>query len=80
MQNDLRKHATAATKIQTHTGSSVVEESYTVSTSSWYKPWTWGDTRRVYYTTTTSYKYLAVSDAIENVEKLADFIATLTNV
>ena len=74
MQSDLRKHATAATKIQTRTGSSVVEESYTVSTSSWYKPWTWGDTRRVYYTTTTSYKYLAVSDAIENVVNYANKI------
>jgi hypothetical protein len=46
-------------------GTDVVERSYEVSTSKFYKPWTWGDTRRVYYSTTVSYAYIATSDVIE---------------
>jgi len=38
-----------------------------VSTSKWYKPWTWGDTETCYRNYTTNYQYLSSSDAVEQV-------------
>ena len=39
--------------------------SYQVSISNWYNPFSWGDTKTVYQTTSSSYEYIAASDAIE---------------
>ncbi|MDH1996195.1 hypothetical protein N5J40_15660 [Aeromonas caviae] len=54
-------------RLQTRTATHEEERYRTVSDSTWYKPWTWGDTRREYYTRTVSYDYLSASDAIEQV-------------
>lgn len=54
-------------RLQTRTATHEEERYRTVSDSTWYKPWTWGDTRREYYTRTVSYDYLGASDAIEQV-------------
>lgn len=45
-------------------------ESYEVSTSRWYKPWTWGDTETRYRQVVTV--YASAQDAIEQVESFAD--------
>lgn len=44
-------------------------ESYEVSTSRWYKPWTWGDTETRYRDVVTV--YASTQDAIEQVESFA---------
>jgi hypothetical protein len=51
-------------------GTETETESYQVSASTWYKPWTWGDTETRYRTITHHYKYVAASDAIE---RLSDY-------
>lgn len=44
---DLQKGIRQYSRITTHTGTETEERSYEVSTSKWYKPWTWGDTKHV---------------------------------
>jgi len=41
-------------------------KSYSVSTSKWYKPWSWGSSETRYYTVT--YKYANVHEAIDQIE------------
>ncbi len=65
VERDLSKEAQKSTGVKTHTGTDTEEYSYKVSTSSWYKPWTWGDTETRYRTKTVSYEYADTSDAIE---------------
>lgn len=65
VQASLGKDAVKSAEVKKREGTDVVERSYEVSTSKFYKPWTWGDTRRVYYSTTVSYAYIATSDVIE---------------
>ena len=57
-------------QLKTRTGTETSTSSYEVSTSRWYKPWSWGDKETVYTTTSSSYEYIAASDAIE---KLVNF-------
>jgi len=64
--NDLEQGAGRASNLQDRTGYETRTRSVQVSDSTWYKPWTWGSSHTEYYTETTSYRYLAVSDAIEN--------------
>lgn len=63
---DLQQGASRARALDERTGQETETRHTEVSCSTWYKPWTWGDTRTVYYTVTTTYRYLAVSDALEN--------------
>ena len=62
---DLQQGASRARKLDDRTGQETEVRSMEVSSSTWYKPWTWGNTRTVHYTVTTTYRYLAVSDALE---------------
>ena len=67
MVAELQDHLAQASRLKTRTGTETQTHSREVSTSSWYKPWTWGDTRTVYSTTSRSYEYLAAADAVEQV-------------
>lgn len=64
---ELQQGLTTFSKIESRKGTETIETSREVSTSSWYKPWTWGDTKRVYSTSSRSYDYFATSDAVEQV-------------
>lgn len=46
-------------------------DSYSVSASTWYKPWTWGSSRSESRSTIVRYEYLAASDAVEQVTQYA---------
>lgn len=53
-------------QLQERTGYKREKESFRVSDSKWYNPFTWGDHHYESYSKSTSYSYLAVSDALEN--------------
>lgn len=63
---EIAASAQRAGQVQERTGYKRVKESFRVSDSKWYNPFTWGDHHYESYSTTTSYSYLAVSDALEN--------------
>jgi hypothetical protein len=65
VQVSLGKDAARSAEVKKREGTDVVERYYEVSTSKWYKPWTWGNTERRYTTSTVSYAYIATSDVIE---------------
>ncbi len=64
---ELRKAAEENRKLEERTGTETKRESYTVSDSTWYKPWTWGSKHTEYYTYDESYSYIVTSDAIDNI-------------
>lgn len=64
--SDLKQGADRARNLEDRTGFETHRRSVQVSDSTWYKPWTWGNTRSEHYTETTTYRYLAVADAVEN--------------
>ena len=67
------------TRLDTRTGTETETEYYTVSTSNWYNPFSWGDTETRSYTTSRSYSYLATSDAVAKIVSYEeDCIAQLT--
>ncbi len=61
--------------IDEKTGTKTHLKKYQVSTSTWYKLWTWGSSRTEYYTYEESYTYLAVADAVDN---LRNFVLDAT--
>lgn len=63
---EMNTSAQRAGNLQERTGYKKERNSYKVSDSTWYKPWTWGSSHTESYSTTSSYSYLAVSDALEN--------------
>lgn len=72
MLNTLSSERQEYSRQHTRTGSRTVRQSYEESDSTWYKPWTWGDTRTVYYTSTENYEYMLATDAIEQVCEYGD--------
>ena len=68
---ELKKGIQQSAELKTRTGTETHEESYTVSTSSWYKPWTWGNSETRYRTVSVDYEYLSVADAIDQVTNFA---------
>ncbi|HIF9289491.1 TPA: dynamin family protein [Photobacterium damselae] len=67
--SQLKQDQISFSQLTTRTGSRTEESSREVSCSTWYKPWTWGDTRTVYSTYIVSYDYLNPHDAIEQVNR-----------
>lgn len=63
---EVNASAQRASNMQDRTGYKETKESYRVSDSKWYNPFSWGKHHYESYTTTSSYRYLAVSDALEN--------------
>ncbi len=67
---EIEADAQTSSQLRTRRGTKTTTESYQVSTSRWYKPWTWGDKETVYTTSSENYEYIATADAIE---KLVQF-------
>ncbi|MEC6908068.1 dynamin family protein [Photobacterium piscicola] len=67
--SQLKQDQISFSQLSTRTGSRTEERSREVSTSKWYNPFSWGDTRTVYSTYTVSYDYLNPHDAIEQVNR-----------
>ncbi|MCX7258604.1 MAG: dynamin family protein [Polaromonas sp.] len=65
LKSQLEPEVDKSAKLKARTGTETQKSSYEVSTSSWYKPWSWGDKETIHYTTSSSYEYIAASDAIE---------------
>lgn len=65
LAKELHDNISKFSNIKTVSGTTTRKVSREVSTSSWYKPWTWGDTETVYRTITEDYKYIAASDALD---------------
>jgi hypothetical protein len=63
---DLQQGASRARNLENHTGHETRERSVQVSDSKWYNPFSWGSSHTEYYTESTTYRYLAVADALEN--------------
>lgn len=76
MRNAAREGAIRARTLEERTGYETHWHSVKVSDSVWYKPWTWGDYHYESYSTTTTYRYLAVSDAIEQLRSYFDTMRT----
>lgn len=57
--------------IKERTGERVCRQSYTVSDSKWYNPFSWGKSHTEYHTYTEHYSYCIASDAIDNLRKFA---------
>lgn len=68
----LREDMKEYSHISEKTGTITRVESYSVSTSKWYNPFTWGSSRTEYYTYDEHYTYIDVSDAIENIRNFAN--------
>lgn len=64
--SDLQQGAGRARNLEDRTGHETRTRSVQVSDSKWYKPWSWGSSHTEHYTETTTYRYLAVADALEN--------------
>lgn len=64
--SDVNKGASRARSLEDRTGYETRKRSVQVSDSKWYKPWTWGSSHTEHYTETTTYRYLAAADALEN--------------
>lgn len=68
---DLKKGIQQSAELKTRTGTETHEESYTVSTSKWYNPFSWGSSETRYRTVSVDYEYLSVADAIDQVTNFA---------
>lgn len=64
---DLRSAAKEDFTIETRTGTETKTGSRRISTSKWYKPWTWGSYYTDYYTYESSYTYVMASDATDSI-------------
>ncbi|WP_306603353.1 dynamin family protein [Azonexus sp.] len=62
---ELRREVDAAASVRTQSGTKKETEKYTISTSKWYNPFTWGDTETIEETTYVTYEYIATADAVE---------------
>jgi len=68
----LEQQATEYQGVRTQTGTKSISRSQTISTSTWYKPWTWGDSETIWYTDYENYQYASSADAAEQVRKYAE--------
>lgn len=65
LQVELREAATRVARLETHTGHETHHHSRYVSDSSWWNPFSWGSGHTESYSTTTTYRFVAVSDAVD---------------
>lgn len=68
---EISSQAQRSSQLQERTGSTRTSHSVTVSDSVWYKPWTWFSSHQEHYSTSSSYRYLASADAVENLRYYA---------
>ena len=69
---DLRRDSHEYSQLQDKTGTETHFIKTRVSDSTWYKPWTWGSSHTEISTYQTTYTYVDVSDALENIRKYAN--------
>lgn len=65
----LRRMTKDYNEVKTRQGVETIRESYTVSDSKWYKPWTWGKSHTEYNTYDRHYSYCIANDAVDNLHK-----------
>lgn len=70
--SDLRKTIQNYSRITEKTGTEEKTGYREVSSSKWYKPWTWGDTTLESYTYNSTYTYLDINDAVESLRNYAN--------
>lgn len=68
---ELKQSMSRYDQLKTRTGTETNEVSYTVSTSRWYNPFSWGSSETRYRTVSVNYQYLNASDAIEQINRYA---------
>ena len=68
---ELKQGIQQNSQLKTRTGTETHEESYTVSTSKWYNPFSWGSSETRYRTVSVNYEYLSPADAIDQVTNFA---------
>ena len=67
LRQDLNADLQRGAKLRTRTKTEKYQESRKISTTRWYKPWTWFDDDKIVWETyTRSHEYIAVADAIES--------------
>lgn len=71
-KRELRQASQEYSNVRERTGTETSQRSYSVSTSKWYNPFSWGSSRTEYYTVETHYQYLDVSDALENLRNFGN--------
>jgi ElaB/YqjD/DUF883 family membrane-anchored ribosome-binding protein len=79
LRQDIGKEAKQTGKVDQRSGTKIVtreiEDYDVVDDSTWYKPWTWGNTRRRYYTRTereaVTYAYVDRADTIEKIKRFS---------
>ncbi|MBL8434492.1 MAG: dynamin family protein [Zoogloea sp.] len=70
---ELQNGIGAASNLQTRTGTKKEKTGeYTISTSTWYKPWTWGDKETIEEFSYVTYEYIAAADAVERLVNYAN--------
>ena len=68
---EIREAGKEYLEIKERTGERTRVESYRVSDSKWYNPFSWGSSHTEYHTYTEHYSYLLASDAVENLRKFS---------
>lgn len=66
--DEIQQSAVKASQITERTGSKSNRHSVKISDSKWYNPFSWGKHHHESYSTSSSYTYLAATDAIENLQ------------
>ena len=63
--HELREKSKENLNVKERTGTIIRKDSYTVDDSSWWNPFSWGDSHEEYYTYEEHYQYCIAADAIE---------------
>jgi len=69
---ELSKEIDVAASVRPQSGTKKKTQKYTISTSKWYNPFTWGDTETIEETTYVTYEYIATADAVERLVNYAN--------
>ncbi len=65
VQTELKQSATRAVQVSVREGVDFHDKGYSVSDSTWYKPWTWGNTKWIPNMVPFNFTYLSTADLIE---------------
>ena len=68
---EIREASKDYSSVQMRAGTRTVSDSYRVSDSKWWNPFSWGSSHVEYYTREEHYSYCLAADAVENLRKYA---------
>ncbi|MFK3869459.1 dynamin family protein [Psychrobacter faecalis] len=71
ISKDLQQGMEENNRLQTRIGTKTESESYYVSSSKWYKPWTWGNQVTRYRTKSINYEFISATDVVEQITNYA---------